>query len=212
MGEHARGVASVISTILMVAVVVILAATISVFVLELGESVSEPAPNAQFQIEYDYFGDGVAKNDSIRITHLGGDELDRERLEIRIGGDVVYNETGDSETSNSSITLPGLRVEVDPGDEFNDLNKPCRLNGELVSPKDTCGGPPGDGDGSDPGVVLEWSENVSAGEQIVIQERNATKAYDVIQPGEPIRIIYRGEDFTAILAEETVAAEVVDGP
>lgn len=200
-----RSVSSVLSTILLVAVVVILATTVSVFGLQMGESVSDTGPNAEFHVESNYFGDGVPKNDSVAITHVTGERLQRERLEVVIGGDVVYNETEDSETTNENYRVPGLVVEVDPDDEFNDLNKPCRLNGELVSPPETCGGPPGHWNGSDDGVVLQWEENVSAGQQIVIQERNHTNAYDVIQPGDSLKVIYRGDGFSAILAEETVA-------
>lgn len=209
MGDDSRAVSPVISVILLVAVAVILAGTISVFVLDLGESVSDTGPTVDFEIEYAYFDDGVAKNDSIRITHLAGDKLRREQLEITIGDDVVYNETADSETTSDDNVVPGLVVEVDDG-EFNDLNKPCFVDGERASPKGTCGGPPGDGDGSDSGVVLEWTEEVEAGQSIVIQERNATKAYDVIQPGEKITITYEGDGFSAVLAEETVAPTVTD--
>jgi len=211
MGDNSRAVSPVISVILLVAVVVILAGTISVFVLGLGESVSDTGPTVDFKIEYSDFGDGVAKNDTVRITHIAGDKLKREQLEITIGEDVVYNETADSETTSTANVVPGLIVEVDDGDEFNDLNKPCFVDGERVSPKGTCGGPPGDSDGSDSGVVLEWAQEVEAGQSIVIQERNATKAYDVIQPGERITITYEGDGFSAVLADETVAPQVADG-
>jgi FlaG/FlaF family flagellin (archaellin) len=211
MGNQIRAVAPVISLVLMVLVVIILGSIISVFVLEVGESVSDSGPTVEFQIEYNYFDDGVPKNDSIRITHIAGEILERERLEVVVGDDMVYNETGDSETTNPDFAVPGLIVEVDSGNEFNDLNKPCRVDGERVSPKGTCGGPPGDGDGSDNGVVLQWAEDVSAGETIVIQERNDTDSYDVFEPGETIKIIYRGDGFAALLAEEVVAPEATEG-
>jgi flagellin-like protein len=209
MAERSRGVSPVISVILLVAVVVILAGTLSVFVLGLGESVSDAGPTVEFRIEYNYFGDGVEKNDSVRITHIAGDKLDREQLEIMIDSKTVYNETADSETTSDTKVIPGLVVEVDAGD-FNDLNKPCTLNGELVSPRDTCGGPPGDGDGSDNGTVLEWTEEVEAGQSLVIQERNDPQSYDVMEPGDKITIIYRGDGFSAVLAEETVAPRESD--
>lgn len=206
MVGDSRAVSPVVSVVLLVAIVVILAAPVSVFVLQLGESVSDTGPTVTFQIEYNYFDDGVATNDSVRITHLAGDKLQRERLEIRIGDDVVFNETADSESTNPSFTVPGLVIEVDD-DQFNDLNKPCRINGNRVSPVGDCGGPPGDSDGSDPGVVVEWEENVSAGQSLVIQERNHPNTYDVMDAGDPITIIYRGDGFSAVLAEETVASD-----
>ena len=204
MTECSRAVSSVASVVLLVAVVVVLAATLSVFVLQVGEGVSDSGPNVDVRIEYSYLGDGVAKNDSITITHAGGDVLERDQLEVVVGDDVVYNETADSETTNGEFTVPGLVVEVDPGDEFNDLNKPCRVDGERVSPNGTCGGPPGDSDGSDPGVVMQWSETVSAGERIVIQERTDTRSADVIQPGETVTVVYRGDGISTLLTEETV--------
>lgn len=203
MPVRSRSVAPVIAVVLMIAVTVVLTTVVSVFVLAVGEGVSETAPNAELEIEFNHLGDGVQKNDSVRIIHITGDQLERERLEIVIGDDVVYNETADSETTNSNFAVPGLVVEVD-GDEFNDLNKPCRVNGKLVSPPETCGGPPGDSNGSDSSVVLEWTDTVSAGQTVVIQERNAPEAVDVIEPGETVRVIYRGDGFSAVLATETV--------
>jgi hypothetical protein len=183
----------------------------SIFVLQISEQVSDPAPTAGFHFESNYFGDGVPKNDSVRITHIGGDNLERSRLEIVIGDDTVYNSTADSETTSGDNVVPGLIVEVDDSDDFNDLNKPCKLNGKYVSPKEDCDdGPPGDGDGTDPGVVLEWENNVSAGQTIVIQERNHETTYDVMDAGDPIKIIYRGEGFSAIIARATAGQKAAD--
>ena len=206
MDGNTRSVSSVLSVILLVAVTVVLGTTISIFALQIAETLYGPAPNADFEIEPRYFDDGIPKNDSVAITHVGGDRLERERLEVRVGDDVVYNATADSETTNTNYVVPGLVVEVDSGD-FNDLNKPCRLNGQYVSPPHTCGGPAGDGDGSDDTVVLQWEENVTSGERIVIQERNHPNTYDVMQPGDSVKLIYRGDDFTALLAEETIEGE-----
>ena len=186
MATGARGVTPVISVVLMVAVAVVLAGVLSAFVLVLTPSATDTAPNAKLDIEFGQLDDGVGKNDSISITHVAGNELERERLEVVVGDDVVYNETADSETTGDTFEVPGLVVEVNAGDGFNDLNKPCRVDGTLVSPKDTCGWPPGDSDGSDSGVVLQWAGTVGAGATIVIQERNASKAVDVIQPGETV--------------------------
>lgn len=204
MEDGSRSVSSVVSIVLLVAVVVVLGATISIFTLQIGEDLSDPGPRADFQIEINYIGDGVQKNDSIAITHMGGGVVERERLEVVVGDDVVYNETENSETTGNSYQVPGLVVEVNPGDEFNDLNKPCYIDGNLVSPIETCGGPPGHYNGSDSGVVMQWAENVSAGETIVIQERNNAKAVDVIEPGETVKLIYQGDEYTELMAKETI--------
>jgi len=203
-------VSPLIGVLLVVAVVLILGSTLSLFVLQISDQLADPAPNAAFRVESSNFGDGVAKNDTVRITHVGGDTLERERLEIVVGDDTVYNATADSESTNPSFQVPGLLVEVDD-DEFNDLNKPCRVDGDRVSPTGTCGGPPGDGDGSDSGVVLQWANNVTAGQTIVIQERNAARAYDVMDAGETVKIVYSGTDFSAIIARETAGPQTASG-
>ena len=78
-----RAVSPVISVVLMVAVVVVLAATTSVFVLGLGESVSDPSPTvAQSSGEFapqDGFDGGI-----VNITHQAGDTVSTSALEIAV--------------------------------------------------------------------------------------------------------------------------------
>ncbi|MFC6976949.1 type IV pilin [Halomicroarcula sp. GCM10025709] len=195
-----RSVSSLLGVVLMVAVVVIVGSTLTVFAFSFGDSVSSVAPTADIEFESRYFGDGVAKNDSVVVTHDGGDRLRRTQLEVVVGGTTVFNETDDSESNNASPStdVKGLVVEID-GDQFNDLNKPPAL-----SPAGTRDGPPGDSDGSDPGVVNEWEENVTAGQRLVVQERNAGQSVDVLQPCDRIRVIWRGDEETAIIDEGVV--------
>jgi FlaG/FlaF family flagellin (archaellin) len=200
-----RAVTSVVGILLLVVVTVVVGATIGVFALQYGQQTTDVAPNAELDFEYRYFDDGVAKNDSITIVHTDGDTLDRSRLEVVVGNDTVFNDTGDSESNSRTNQVEGLIVEVDDGD-FNDLNKPCRL-----SPPDTCNGPPGDGDGSDRDVVHQWEEEVQAGQRLVIQERNHEDSYDVVQPGERIAVVWHGEENSAVIAEETVAPNAAGG-
>ena len=66
-----RAVSPVIGVILMVAITVILAAVIGAFVLGLGDSVSETAPSASIDFDYDSPDDG-----ELTLTHDGGDSFD----------------------------------------------------------------------------------------------------------------------------------------
>ena len=69
-----RAVSPVIGVILMVAITVILAAVIGAFVLGLGDSVSETAPSAQ--IDFDY-------NDvEVTLTHDGGNSFQVSNVEL----------------------------------------------------------------------------------------------------------------------------------
>ena len=67
-----KAVSPVIGVILMVAVTVILAAVIGAFVLGFGDSLSEPAPDAQIDFDFD------ASEDEITIAHDGGQTLNAD--------------------------------------------------------------------------------------------------------------------------------------
>ena len=74
-----RSVSPVISVILMVAIVVILAAVLSAFVLDSTESLDDPAPNVG-----DTTGEFVPGADEqvVRVTHVAGDDVPVEEIEI----------------------------------------------------------------------------------------------------------------------------------
>ena len=81
MAQQDRGVTPAISTILVVAIVVILAATVSVPFLGVAENLTEPAP-----IVVDTkgeFEEGPGNNTQVvRITHIGGNSIEVEDIEI----------------------------------------------------------------------------------------------------------------------------------
>ncbi|MFC7136787.1 type IV pilin N-terminal domain-containing protein [Halobaculum litoreum] len=74
-----RAVSPVIGVILMVAITVILAAVIGSFVLGLGNSVQQTAPNANFQFDFD------SGTDTAVATHTGGDSIPANQLEVVAG-------------------------------------------------------------------------------------------------------------------------------
>ena len=81
MSQQNRAVTPVISTILVVAIVVILAATVSVAFLGITENLTEPAP-----IVADTTGEFEAGpgnySQVVRITHVAGDSVEVEDIEI----------------------------------------------------------------------------------------------------------------------------------
>ncbi len=78
-----RGVSPVIGVVLMVAVVVVLAVTISVFVPGSTDELSEPPPNVAETTGEFTTADGTAGDEqTVRITHMAGDSVDVGELEI----------------------------------------------------------------------------------------------------------------------------------
>ncbi len=84
-----RAVSPVIGVILMVAITVILAAVIGAFVLGLGDQVSNNAPSASFEFNFE--------NDTqVTITHGGGDSIANSTLSVTVDGEEAYPSADDS--------------------------------------------------------------------------------------------------------------------
>lgn len=89
-------VSPVIGVILMVAITVILAAVIATFVLGLGDSLSNQAPQASFSC------------DNGNITMTSGEDLDTSKLTFSGSGGDITGAGGDSTwTAGESVTAPG---------------------------------------------------------------------------------------------------------
>jgi flagellin-like protein len=95
-------VSPVIGVILMVAITVILAAVIATFVLGLGDSLSNTAPQASFSFDYE----DPSGDDTLTITHDGGDAIPENELSASISGasdssnDGTYSDLFGSSTSD----------------------------------------------------------------------------------------------------------------
>lgn len=126
-----RAVSPVIGVILMVAITVILAAVIGTFVLGLGDQVSQTTPNASFQ--FDYEKNDITENDSLEVTHGGGDTIQASELNASVTGAInasdgnsgvdytgsLYGSSGDV-TAGSSESLDGDDFDaIDPGGNNN---------------------------------------------------------------------------------------------
>jgi flagellin-like protein len=83
MPGRSRGVTSVVSTVLLVLIVVVLAATLSVFGLGVADDLRNPGPyvaqsSGQLAVQ-DGFDGGI-----VRITHVSGDPIPVEEMEIAV--------------------------------------------------------------------------------------------------------------------------------
>lgn len=116
MFRQNRAVSPVISTILMVAIVVILAATISVFTLGLGEDIQATSPvvgQSTGELEPVDGGDGGI----ITVTHLAGDSVEVKNLEI------VVDATDACGKRVRVVNLPAsFSGQSYPNNQFDDEN------------------------------------------------------------------------------------------
>ncbi len=101
-------VSSVVSTVLMVAITIILVAVIGSFVLDLGGAVGETSPQARLSVVEQQIANG---NTSIVISHEGGSTIDEAQVTVTVEGDPAKNESGDVVWDGSG--------EITAGDEVN---------------------------------------------------------------------------------------------
>jgi flagellin-like protein len=122
-------VSPVIGVILMVAITVILAAVIATFVLGLGDSVSNTAPQASFSFNYDTDG----SPNQIDITHNGGDTIESQLLsvssdenfddpdgDVSDSGSASWNEFGKFSKGSQIAAGNTLTINETSGDTFDE--------------------------------------------------------------------------------------------
>lgn len=98
----------------MVAITVILAAVIATFVLGLGDQLSNTAPQASFEWDYD------KDKDNFNVTHTGGETIDEGTVTITGAGltDVTWSgsisagSTKDIQSANSEMPNTGGTVRI----------------------------------------------------------------------------------------------------
>ncbi|MFT4922777.1 MAG: FlaG/FlaF family flagellin (archaellin) [Haloarculaceae archaeon] len=115
---------------LMVAITVILAAVIATFVLGLGSQVSDTAPQASFDFDYDSSGDDDFSNSVgstnamdgvLTITHTGGATIEAQQLSTSgssvSGVNVKWSDSNAGYGDPSEITAGNdLKVGMSSGD------------------------------------------------------------------------------------------------
>lgn len=116
-----RAVSPVIGVILMVAITVILAAVIGTFVLDLGQSAGQSAPQASLSV------DTNTNDETITISHEGGDGLDSSKTRIVVtlaGTTSTFNEISSSLIlsvgKTATIDISGTTDKIDWNDDNTD--------------------------------------------------------------------------------------------
>lgn len=93
-----RAVSPVIGVIMMVAITVIVASVVGVFVLDLGADVEESAPHTSFDFEWD------DDSSTLTITHGGGDTIKEQELLARADGTNFCDRTDDWSSDDEVVS------------------------------------------------------------------------------------------------------------
>ena len=124
-------VSPVIGVILMVAVTVILAAVIATFVLAIGDSLGNTAPQPGFEFKHEQNGGG---SDELAITHSVGDSIAGETLNVTSTGAVTEDD------DSRSLRIDVFTGTIDDGTTATDNNSTFNRDSDNQNLSDT-GGP-----------------------------------------------------------------------
>jgi flagellin-like protein len=112
MSAAERGASSVVGILLLVGVTVVVAGVLSVLALGIGESVTEPAPEAEFEVETcsDCPSFALADDPSrsgttnfLNVTFTHGETLDAENVAVSLDGEILFDP---SETGKAAYNQP----------------------------------------------------------------------------------------------------------
>ena len=191
--ETNRAVSPVISVILMVAIAVILTATISVFVLGFTEDLNDPAP-----VVGQTSGEFVpgADEQEVLITHVAGDNVPVENI------DIVVRATGpgvDSETRLVNLPAEGsdinsVNIEGDTGIISQGYGESGPSDPNQVIIEDY----PTDNNMWDAGETIQFEINVGGADFREPPNRTGPEADEL-----EVAVVYTDTESSAILFEET---------
>lgn len=102
MLRNNRAASSVIGVVLLVALAVILAATVSVYVFSTSNSVNEPAPAASFEFDYSQEGDTDSYlptnpnrgSDNLTVTFVAGENIQADQINVTVTGAKEIDQNG----------------------------------------------------------------------------------------------------------------------
>lgn len=144
--DRTRGVSPVVGVVLLVAIVVILASTVGVFVLGLAEENQTTTPTVVIDAES---GESSRGDDILTLTVESGDVIDTENLDVRLKG-ARHGSSPDATDINQD--------EID-----NEIGSELRAGESFVVGPDTTTASGGSGlDLSDATVRFVWEDGGSS--------------------------------------------------
>jgi len=119
-------VSSVVSTVLMVAITIILVAVIGSFVLDLGGAVGESPPSTRLSVVEQQFN---GSDTAVLISHEGGDTLDESQVTVTVNGKMAKNGTGSVVWGGSGGITAGDQVNVT---QYGSSNQPVSTTDRVL--------------------------------------------------------------------------------
>jgi len=129
--DEERAVSPVIGVILMVAITVILAAVIGAFVLQLGDSVSQTAPQASIGVD-----DTDVSSNSIVLRHSGGDTIEWDETNLIVEKEDNASVAWDGSASGAFETADEVNVSTQNASDTRDNNATIKTGPGSVDPAD----------------------------------------------------------------------------
>lgn len=187
MATTDRGVSPVVSIILVIAIVVILAATVSVPFFDIVDNINEPAPNVVDTTGEFEAGSGFDQQ-FVRITHSAGESVAVEEIEI-----IVRASGPDVDTEARLVDLPG--------DGFGQKLADENIQGNIDLISQTTAGP------DDQIIVVEDSNIWETGDTIQFRINSGSGGADFREGEDPqadkLEVIIVHTPSNAILSEHT---------
>ena len=181
MSNRSRAVSSVVSTILLVAVVVVLAATVSVFALGVTEEIRSPPPTVSDSSAEYLTGSTTCDTDIVRLTHAAGDAVDlsETRTVVRLP------DSGGTEATITGFPTDGSTLDADEHDDPDNI----LYSGGCVG---------GEADGGSGGSG-RWSVGTSFSFKL-----NSGGGTGDIDPGDTIEVLVVHDPSNAVVVEHSI--------
>lgn len=225
IGRDNTGVSPVVGTVFLVAVVVVIAASIGTIAFDMGDIVSDPPPQVEFEVEQDAdvfhypedqlmdHHDGAILPHVVTLRHVNGDHIDADKIEVTVDGASVHQvgplaTDGRSGNDLTSFSPPWYDEQtISVGDE-----RQLFITTAQTDYMDETGASfePAVGDG-DRTVINTWTGDPEERDELIRIETEPdynSPSYDynkdediLLEPGQTLRVVWTSGDQSQLLYE-----------
>lgn len=190
-----RGVSSVIGVVLMVAAVVVLAATVGVYVFGMTGQIGEPAPSATFDTTIQtvtvFDGGRIHTAMAVVVHHEGGEAIDADNLRVTVNGERAWDVGGFGGTRGATLDPLADVGTVEAGKSFRVVLWENKYGGYPVA---------------DGNLDVRFSGGCGTVFIDLDASDDCAMANDELAEGDTVRVVYEssGWGMTSVVYEETI--------